>query len=341
MEGNRGGVARRHQFSKEIREAVRESSRLDNWHGPLETVEHWIVVAVAFAGSWWLWQHAPVAVSVPAYVVAVFLIGGRQRALAGVLHMATHRALMSHTRAGSVIGGLFGGYPVLQSFTGYRASHLGEHHGRLGDPERDPDYQQYQRNGLCGDDLSRRAVRRYLLTMLGPRATLSYVAYLLRHRIVTGGEQLWERWVRGALTAAVLLVGVWGGWLDLLALYWLVPLVTTQVWLGAVAELLEHFPVIETAPRVDIYMSWNRRYPLPLRFLLGEKQGEGYHLVHHLFPRTPLWRLKDVHAVLSRDPEYAALPTLGGVFAAMSTIYRSLPERPEHPERGAPAPAAG
>ena len=58
--------------------------------------------------------------------------------IAGMLHMATHRAFMANHRVGSVIG------------------------------------------GLCGDDLSRRALRHYLWRVVTPRATASSVLHLLR-----------------------------------------------------------------------------------------------------------------------------------------------------------------
>ncbi|MGH3166904.1 MAG: fatty acid desaturase, partial [Trebonia sp.] len=215
----------------------------------------------------------------------------------------------------------------------------GEHHGRLGDPDRDPDYRQYRDNGLCGGNLGRAALRRYLRTVVSPRATASYVLYLLRHRITTKGERVPERWLRVGLLAAVLAWAVLGGWWAWLLLLWFVPLVTTQVWVGAVAELMEHFPLIETAPRVDIYMSWNRVYGLVTRFLLGEKDGEGFHLVHHLFPRTPMWRLREVDSVLRRDPVYAALPRLNGLVGGMGQIYRSLPDSGHGMPGAAPEPA--
>ena len=72
-------------------------------------------------------------------------------------------------------------------------------------------------------------------------------------------------------------------------------------------------------------MSWNRVYGFSTRFLLGEKDGEGFHLVHHLFPRTPMWRLREVDAILRRDPVYAALPRLGDPLGGLEQIYRSLP----------------
>lgn len=321
-------LAARHRFDPDILADARAAARSDNWHGPLEALEHWTLIAVWCAASIEAFRHATLWLAVPVYLIAVFFIGGRQRGIAGMLHMATHRAFMADRRAGTFIGAALGGYPVLQSFTGYRASHLGEHHGRLGDPERDPDYRQYQDNGLCGENLSRRSLRRYLLTVLTPRATASYVLYLLRHRILPDGESRAERVPRVMLLAAVLAWSAFAGWWPWLLLLWFVPLVTTQVWIGAVAELLEHFPLLETAPRVDIYMSWNRVYGLGTRFLLGEKDGEGFHLVHHLFPRTPMWRLREVDAILRRDPVYAALPRLAGPVRGLGQIYRSVPATP-------------
>jgi fatty acid desaturase len=321
-------LAVRYRFDPDILAAARAASRLDNWHGPLEAFEHWMWIALWCAASIEAFRHVTWWLAVPVYLVAVFFIGGRQRGIAGMLHMATHRAFMTDRRVGDVIGAALGGYPVLQSFTGYRASHLGEHHGRLGDPERDPDYRQYRDNGLCGDDLSRQALRRYLLSVVTPKATASYVLYLLRHRIVAPGERRVERVTRVVLLAAVLAWAVIAGWWPWLLLLWFVPLVTTQVWIGAVAELLEHFPLIETAPRVDIYMSWNRVYGLGTRLLLGEKDGEGFHLVHHLFPRTPMWRLREVDAILRRDPVYAEIPRLTGPVSGLEKIYRLAPATP-------------
>lgn len=321
----RGGRGTRHRFAPEILAAVRAASRLDDWHGPAELFRHWFWIAFWCVAAVVTFHHAPLWASVPVYLLAAFFIGGRQRALAGVLHMATHRAFMAHHRAGSILGAVFGGYPVLQSFTAYRASHLGEHHGRLGDPERDPDYRQYKDNGLCGDNLGRPALNRYLRKVVGPRSTGSYILYLLRHRVWSKDEVPLERTLRIAALVAVLGWAVAGHWWLWLVLLWFVPLVTTQVWIGAVAELMEHFPLIENAPRIDLYMSWNREYGFLTRFLFSEADGEGFHLAHHLYPRTPMWRLREVDAILANDPAYAALPRLSGVLGGMAQIYRSLP----------------
>jgi fatty acid desaturase len=329
-----GGRGTRYRFAPEILDAVRVASRPDNWHGPAEIFRHWFWIAFWCAASVWTFHHWPLWASIPIYLVAAFFIGGRQRAVAGVLHMSAHRAFMANHRVGTILGALLGGYPVLQSYTAYRASHLGEHHGRLGDPQRDPDYRQYKDNGLCGDNLGRPALNRYLRKVVGPKSTGSYILYLLRHRIWSKDEVPLERALRITLLAVVVAWAVIGHWWLWLILLWFVPLVTTQVWIGAVAELMEHFPLIENAPRIDLYMSWNREYGFWTRFLFGETDGEGFHLVHHLFPRTPMWRLREVDAILASDPTYASLPRLSGVLGGMVQIYRSLPPTPR---RSAPA----
>lgn len=319
-------TVRRHEFSNDILRRVRACYKTDNWHGPLEIIEHWLIIAAWVWLSIWVWQTQHVALGVAVYLLAVFFIGGRQRALAGVLHQACHGTLMRNARMSHILGTLLAGYPVLQSFTGYRASHVVKHHGHFADPQIDPDYIQYRNNKLCGENLSREALRDYLLRLLGPRATLSYITYLIRDRILNKDEERWESYVRVAYVVLVVAVAALTGWLDVFAAYWLVPLVTTQVWIGAVSELLEHYPMIECAPRIDILMTRNRICGLLSTFLVGEKQGEGYHLVHHLFPRVPLWRVKEAHEILKGDPEYAALYTPKGFVGAVRSIFRSLPE---------------
>ena len=180
----------------------------------------------------------------------------------------------------------------------------------------------------------RGALSRHLLRIV-LRSTWSYLAYLLRHRIWSADEARWESAVRITLLAAMAAAAAVFGWLGLLLAYWLVPLVTAQVWLGMLAELLEHYPLIESAPRVDIFMSWNRQAGAPERFLLGEKEGEGYHLVHHLFPSVPLWRLAEVDRILARDPVYASLDRLGGSLQAIMSILAALPARAARERPGA------
>jgi fatty acid desaturase len=291
---------------------VRECYKNDNWHGPFELLCHWCVIAASIAISMWTWDNGPVVVGCIVYVLAVWFIGGRQRALADILHQAAHRTLMRNYKVGRTLGTFFSGYLILQSFTGYYASHVRDHHGNLGDPTVDPDYIQYQRKGLCGSNMTQATIRRYLLHLASPLVMLSYIAYLFRDRMIPEEEQGRERVVRLTYICAIAGVLVVTGHIDLLALYWLVPLITTQVWIGSLIELVEHYPLIETAPRIDLYVSRNRHCSRVSNFLLGITPHEGYHLIHHKFAAVPPWRHHEVHQVLLEDPVYAALNSVCG-----------------------------
>jgi fatty acid desaturase len=301
-----------YRFPDHIVARVRACYENDNWHGPFELLCHWTVIAVSVAVSTWAWANAPAAVAGVVYAVAVWFIGGRQRALADILHQAAHRTLMRNQKIGRVLGTFFSGYLILQSFTGYYASHVRDHHGYLGDPAVDPDYIQYQRNGLCGANMTQATIRRYLLRLLSPRVMVSYIAYLLRDRVLPREERDGERVVRLTYTGALVGVVSLTGHADALGLYWLVPLVTSQVWIGSLIELVEHYPLIETAPRIDLYVSRNRHCSRISNFLLGITPHEGYHLIHHKFAAVPPWRHHEVHQVLLEDPVYAALNSVRG-----------------------------
>ena len=315
----------RHKFSRDILRRVRQCQTTNNWHAPLETAEHWLFIGSSVYLSLLAWQHLPLFLGLVVYLFAVFLIGGRQRALAGILHQAVHGSAMRRFQWGRVLGTLFSGYTVFQSFSGYHASHVRAHHRRLANALEDPDYRQYQRYGLCGSGLTRSSLNHYLRSIIGFRSTISYIAYLLRDRILCRDEAPAERTVRLAVLAILLAVFIGLGWTGFLVAYWLVPLVTTQVWIGALAELCEHYPMIETAERTDLTVSRNRDCGRLSDLLLGEAPYEGYHLVHHLFPRVPLWRLKEVHAILLEDPAYAALSHPTGWSEVMQDLFAPLP----------------
>lgn len=88
----------------------------------------------------------------------------------------------------------------------------------------------------------------------------------------------------------------------------MVPLVTTYVWIGDLLELLGHFPMIDdpNVPFIDILLTRNRIWSPFVNFILGV-HFEGYHLVHHIFPKVPSWNYEKVHNILMRDPVYASL----------------------------------
>ena len=73
------------------------------------------------------------------YPLTVLIIGSRQRALASLLHEAAHGTLFKTKSLNAWTGRLLCGWPILQSFSAYRSSHVLTHHPKIGEPAEDPD----------------------------------------------------------------------------------------------------------------------------------------------------------------------------------------------------------
>ena len=318
-----------HAFSPALIREVLTYGKLDNWHGPLELFEQWTVILLAVVGSRVAMQTLPIPWALSCLLLSLFVIGGRQRALAGVLHQAVHGSFMADRMLGRVLVMILGGHPVLQSFSGYSASHVRNHHGHFGEPGMDPDYQFFLDACLYESTCGRKTFRRYLIGIASPSTSLRYLEFLLRHRILNPYEEKSEAILRIALYSVLIAASIYWNVLSSVFLYWLLPLVTTQVWIGSYAELVEHYPLMQGVPATDILMSRNRDFGSVWRLVLGEKRGEGYHLVHHLFPRIPIWNLHKVHEILLADPAYARLDMPRSPLQSLRIIEGSLPPKRE------------
>jgi fatty acid desaturase len=100
------------------------------------------------------------------------------------------------------------------------------------------------------------------------------------------------------------------GGLGLLALFWVIPYLTSFQILGWYIELSEHTPLVRDHD-VDLYMTRNRKSRGLERFLTGI-HNDHFHLDHHLDPRTPFWNLPKTHRVRLADPHYAQLDAMTG-----------------------------
>ncbi|MFP5272827.1 fatty acid desaturase [Coleofasciculus sp.] len=313
----------RYRFDGAVLRELSRCFELDNWHGFVQLVEDWAIIALAALASWWTWQHLPLVLGGMVYFVAILIIGARMRALADLLHQSTHRTLAKNKFLNLVLGTFPSGYLVLQSYSGYRSSHVILHHGHFGDSKLDPDYIGLQESGLYGENLSANSVRLYLWNIIHPATTLTYLRYLLKNRILNPQEELTEKLVRLVYVIVLNSIFIGLGWGWLLVLYWWVPLLTTANWVGAFIELFEHYPLMEVTSEgiegkfknpqtqiqnpksVDLFMSRNRLCSPVANFLLGI-HWEGYHLLHHLFPGVPSWRYRLAHQILMKDEVYAS-----------------------------------
>ena len=126
-------------ISKEVLKRTMKQTT-DNWHGVLDVIEDWAVVFLFILLSEFVRKlDMSVTVKLMVYALAVLVIGARQRGLADCLHQASHHCLASNKKLNFLLGTVFSGYTVFQSFYGYQTSHVRNHHPHLG-TLKDPDY---------------------------------------------------------------------------------------------------------------------------------------------------------------------------------------------------------
>lgn len=300
---------RRHRFSSEIRHELRALSQSkDNLHGIAAAAEDAVIITLAVALSIW----TPIF-----YPLSLVLIGTRHRALATILHESSHFTFC-RTRWLNRVFGMIAGWSIFQTFYAYRASHVEEHHPHLGDESRDPDLINYQNQGLFEAD-ARDLVRKHFLPLLLGLKTWVNFGNLVRDRLL---PRSWDalpsaaKWEYcGFITFWVVIAATCYhfGLLLELALFWILPYFTVFQATNWLIELAEHFPLIRLYD-AELYMTRNRRGPWIERFFTG-MHGENWHLVHHLVPGIPFWKLAQAHEIMMKDPVYAAAnEKSGGLF---------------------------
>lgn len=309
--------------------------RLDNWHGPLGLIEDVAVIAV----SVWL-----VTVSPWVYPVSVVLIGSRQRALATLLHESAHGTLARNRSLNRLLGSIFSGWLIFQTWHRYRQTHVIDHHRYLGEEPGDPDVRHYVSQGLYDPAVSpfsrNAAILPFAARFLGMQ-----VRFLVRDRLMPGGGQAVRRaarieYVGFLLFWALALTGLWyGGMLDDFLLLWLVPYLTTFQVFNWLIEVAEHFPLTRLTD-TELEMSRNRYGGFVERFLTG-MHAESWHLVHHLRPAIPHWNLRRAHDILMQDPAYAAVNRdRGGLFTPGSNGEPTIITAATRAFRGSMGPQA-
>lgn len=121
---------------------------------------------------------------------------------------------------------------------------------------------------------------------------------VISHKATALGRIIYLTIVYGALTAGEYLANapVWGYYL----LFWLLPLFTTFPLFMILREWLQHGNADRgryTNSRIFLVNPFARYAIFPW--------GMDYHLPHHLFASVPHYKLKQLHAFLLGDPEYA------------------------------------
>lgn len=142
------------------------------------------------------------------------------------------------------------------------------------------------------------AITAYYLMIPDDHFPQSKIDPVISHRATAIGRMTWLGIVYTALTAIEFAYGVpaWGYY----GLLWILPLFTTFPLFMILREWLQHGNADRgrlTNSRIIIENNPLVRYAV-------YPWGMDYHLPHHLFASVPHYKLKQLHEVLLRDPEY-------------------------------------
>lgn len=298
-------IVARKSYKKDIPEHLLEQLTAledkDNWHNLFFVGYDWIIIGVSIAITLVLKMNPIV------YILAVLMIGSRQRALMNLLHEASHNKLFKNRILNDWIGRFFTSYPMGASFTAYQTNHY-IHHGYLWDLSRDPKTQRYTTLGLVTPSSNGFLFfRHHILWPL----LLGHVFHNIKSALSLKDERRDESPVRygflALLIIGVLMTHMFMGFL----LFWLVPFCTSFQIVRYWNEMAEHAGLPDYNPWMGT-RNWNSS-PF-MEWFLGSHSDDLYHLTHHLFPLIPHFRLKKAHQLLMQVPQYANAHQCDGFF---------------------------
>ncbi len=313
------------------RDEIKAFTRTSDLGGAVAVIVNWAIIAGAFA----------LIIAVPhplTFIAAVIVLGGRQLALAVMMHEAAHGTLFRTRWLDDKLTDVLCARPVWSDVRRYRIHHLG-HHAHTG-TDKDPDLGLAPREPMTRGSLARKiardltgvaGLRRVIALILMDAGALAYNVGATSADLVGGGyktkwakkapwayawsflKHTWLVWLTNA-AMAVALSALGAGWAYLA---WPVAWLTTFGLFLRIRMLAEH-ACRERGP--DILRNTRTTYANLIARATVAPLHVNYHLEHHLLPTTPWFRLPALHRTLV---ERGALPpgaTARGYTEVLATV---------------------
>ena len=249
--------------------------------------------------------------------IAILVIGSRQRALSNLVHDASHGNLFSNRKVNDAVANILGAYPMLDTVEVYRKSHM-DHHRHLGSLEHDPDSKSHLRYGYNDNDPTKASawwIYRELIfnfsswkdSNFGSLLSLGFRAQL---NIFVSNLFL--------MGAVALIVGT--EFTITLGALWVLARATSYHVIRLFAEFLDHAGLEQ-----GTVLSFTRN--LPHNGLLAQifhPHEDTYHLIHHLLPKIPHYKLAEAHEVLNQNEKYRSAHHCDSYFSGNHTALSCL-----------------
>ncbi len=288
----------KYEFSPEIKVELHKYLESDNYHGVLQCIEDWgIIIGIIliserfFTTSWYF------------YLIAVIIIGSRMRALFVVMHDSNHKCLAKNTYLNLFLGTVLSAWPVFCSWTNTYEEHIKLHHQYLGHPKLDGDLIYFQNIGLAKDGITKSEVVTYLLSTFNPKNVFIIAFRRLISQNFGLFENNLEKTLRFMYMGAIFWIFYHFELFLIVVKYWIIPLITTYQMFFTWNDFFEHYPLFILEHKKELYMTRNRLCT-PIENLFLGCHNEGYHLLHHCFPKIPSWNYPAAHKIMMQDENY-------------------------------------
>lgn len=284
------------------KEELNDLLERSDWRAAWEVFFSWALIALTFIGV----GFYP---NVGTILLACVILGGRQVALAILMHDSSHGSLFKRKKTNQRIGQWLCAYPIFHNAEEYRHYHL-QHHSFTGS-DKDPDLpiaKSYPTTGLG-------FVRKVFRDLSGQTGLKGYIGIFMMHlgflKYSLGGlvikidqksrkrsdllRQAYRNLAGPFLTNALLFGIMYAFGAPWLYLLWIGSLLTTHTLFLRIRALAEHGvtpdlkdPLLNT--RTTKAAWWAR--------LTWAPHNVNYHLEHHLMMTVPCYRLPKMHKLL-------------------------------------------
>lgn len=257
----------------------------------------WSVIFMsAFVSSYVFQEYGTNLFSTCIYLMVNFLIASRQRGLENLIHESTHFNICKNFKLNDILTWIFAAWPLFHNIKIERTNHVYGHHQNFWDKKLDPDYKRYKNMGL--DQLPANSYFHLIRILL--RAFPFYIIDVVPAFFLSRDEKIIHSISRLSYWITVFLIFYKIEFLWMLLFYWFVPFFTTLVFIRFIAEITEHGSL---GCENELFSSRNNLGWFNEYFI--HPCADGYHIVHHLFPKIPFFNLKKAHNLLLQDENYA------------------------------------
>lgn len=291
-------------------EEIQQLTKRNDWLGAWQILITWLWITAAFVLVYFF-PH-PLMI-----FLALWIIGGKQLACAIILHDASHYSLFKNQKVNTIIGNIFGAWPIFHNVEQYRPYHL-LHHKTTGTDE-DPDINLTKGYPASKTSMIRKFFRD-LTGITGLKAMAGLLAmhfglleYNLGNRIVKkkfpGIAMMLKLGINNLsgplLSNAVMFMVCWLAGKPLLYLLWPAANLFTYPFCIRVRSIAEHSMVED---RLDPQVNSRTVHANLIEQILFAPLHVNYHAEHHLHMSVPSYRFKNMHRLLKERGYFERAP---------------------------------